>query len=203
MKPFAGVFGMLALILMASPLYAQSVSGTALVKALQKGGFILVMRHASSPNDPPAKDAANPDNVNRERQLDDQGRDTATEMGAALRRLKIPVGDVFTSPAYRAIETAHLAQLPSPQVRAELGNAAQAMQQVSDDQASWLKSKVLQFQKGTNTIIITHVPMIVAAFPQWSMGLTDGEALVIGPDAAGGAKLVARIKIESWPSLRP
>lgn len=203
MKRFIGVLGVLASLLMASPSHAQGVSGTALVKALQKGGYILVMRHASSPNEPPAKDAANPDNVNRERQLDDQGRDTATEMGAALRRLKIPVGDVFSSPAYRAIETAHLAQLPSPQVRAELGNAAQAMQQVSDDQASWLKSKVLQFQQGTNTIIITHVPMIVAAFPQWSTGLTDGEALVIGPDAVGGAKLVARIKIESWPSLRP
>ena len=203
MKRFAVVLAVLAFVSVARPAPAQALSGKALVKALQRGGYVLVMRHASSPNDPPAKEAANADNVNRERQLDDQGRDTATEMGKALQRLKIPVGDVFSSPAYRAMETARLAQLPHPQVRAELGNAAQAMQQVSDDQASWLKSKVVQFVKGSNTIIITHVPMIVAAFPQWSTGLTDGEALVIGPDAKGEARLVARIKIESWPSLRP
>ena len=54
---------------------------------------------------------SNPDNVPPERQLDEKGRTTAAAMGDALRRLKIPIGEVLTSPAYRARETARLARL--------------------------------------------------------------------------------------------
>ena len=50
--------------------HAQSLSGEALVKALRQGGYIIVMRHASSPREAPDKQTANADNVNRERQLD-------------------------------------------------------------------------------------------------------------------------------------
>ena len=51
---------------------AQMLSGPALVKALQGGGHVIVMRHASSPGDVPQK--PNPDNVPPERQLDEKGR---------------------------------------------------------------------------------------------------------------------------------
>ena len=50
-------------------------------------------------------------------------------------------------------------------------------------------------------IIVTHFPNITAAFPQWSSGLADGEALIFGPDSKGEATLVTRIKIEEWPLL--
>src|SRR5215216_6336710 len=79
---------------------AQTMSGPALVKSLQAGGHVIVMRHASSPGQIP--DKPNADNVPPERQLDDKGRSTATAIGEALRRLKIPVGEVLTSPTYRA-----------------------------------------------------------------------------------------------------
>jgi phosphohistidine phosphatase SixA len=46
------------------------------------------------------------DNVNRERQLDEQGRAGAVAMGKAVREWKIPMGDIFSTPAYRALETA-------------------------------------------------------------------------------------------------
>jgi hypothetical protein len=56
---------------------AQDLHGEALVKALQKDGYILVMRHASLPREVPDKPAANPDNSKPERQLDEGGRNTA------------------------------------------------------------------------------------------------------------------------------
>jgi hypothetical protein len=76
----------------------QTLSGEPLVKALRQGGYVLVIRHTSSPRDAPTKVSANPDNVKLERQLDETGRATATAMGKALRELKIPIGRVFTSP---------------------------------------------------------------------------------------------------------
>ena len=67
---------------------AQILTGPPLVKSLQTGGHVIVMRHASSPSEVPP--VPNPDNVPPERQLDEKGRATATAMGEALQRLKIP-----------------------------------------------------------------------------------------------------------------
>lgn len=191
------------LILVSAAATAQTLSGEALVNALRHGGYVIVMRHASSPRETPDQKTAKPDNVNRERQLDDAGRASATAMGNALRQLKIPIGEVFSSPTYRALETIRLAQLPSPQTVAELGDGGQSMKSATDAQAAWLRTKVMQFPPGANTIVVTHFPNMSQAFPQWTPGLADGEALVFGPDGKGGAIMVARIKIEEWPKFRP
>ncbi len=47
--------------------HAEDLSGPALVKALQHGGYVVVMRHASSPQAPPTAAEARPDKPNRER----------------------------------------------------------------------------------------------------------------------------------------
>ena len=180
---------------------AQTLGGAALVKSLQAGGYMIVMRHASSPREVPDKRTANPDNVTLERQLDEKGRATATGMGEALRRLKIPVGEVAASAAYRARETARLAGFSSPRVITELGEANQSMQAASRAQAEWLQKRVAAFPKGTNTLLITHSPNIGGAFPEFA-SIADGEALVFGPDGKGGARVVARITIEEWPTFR-
>jgi hypothetical protein len=97
-----------------------------LVKAIQSGGYVLVMRHASSPREAPSKEVANPDNTRLERQLDEAGRRGATAMGEAIRALRIPIGIVLTSPTYRAMETVRLARLDSPTTVTELGDGGQA-----------------------------------------------------------------------------
>ena len=179
----------------------QTVPGGALVSALRVGGCVIVMRHASSPRETADKQTANPDNVKLERQLDETGRMTAIAMGKAIQALKIPIGDVFSSPTYRAMETVRLAQLPNPRAQPELGDGGQSMQGASDAQAAWLKEKVSRATAGTNTVIVTHMPNIARAFPEWGP-VADGEAVVLRPDGKGGASIVGRIKIEEWPRLR-
>jgi phosphohistidine phosphatase SixA len=179
-----------------------TLSGDALISALRHGGYVIVMRHASSPREVPTKQTANPDNLKLERQLDESGRASATSMGAALRGLKIPIGAVLTSPTYRARETVRLAGLENPKTCDELGDGGQSMQGVTDAQATWLQKRVTDFPSGTNTILVTHMPNMARAFPSLASGVSDGEALVFGPDGKGGAVLVGRIKIEEWPRLR-
>jgi phosphohistidine phosphatase SixA len=176
---------------------AQQLQGDALLKALRQGGYVIVMRHASSPREVPDKQTANADNVKPERQLDQEGRATATAMGKALRDLKIPIGAVFTSPTYRALETIRYAQLDNPQPVPELGENGQSMQGGTAAQAAWLKKKVTELPKGTNTLLVTHSPNISLAFPDASANLAEGEALVFGPTG-----VVARIKIEEWPRMK-
>jgi phosphohistidine phosphatase SixA len=117
-------------------------------------------------------------------------------MGKALRDLKIPIGSVLASPTYRALETIRYAQFGNPQAFPELGDNGQSMAGGTAAQASWLQKKVTEFPKGSNTLIVTHMPNMSRAFPQSTANLADGEALVFGP---GG--VVARIKVEEWKGL--
>jgi phosphohistidine phosphatase SixA len=190
-----------AALLLTGSAQAQILQGDALAHALQKGGYVILMRHASSPREVPDKKAANPDNVKPERQLDEEGRATATAMGKALRDLKIPIGQVYTSPTYRALETVKYAQLGVPQAVPELGDNGQSMAGGTEAQAAWLRNAVTIFPVGKNTVLVTHFPNIRGAFPQLT-DVADGEALIYGPDGKGGATLVGRIKIEEWPKLK-
>ena len=181
--------------------HAQDLHGEALVKALQKGGYVLVMRHASSPREVPDKQTANTDNRKPERQLDESGRKSAAAMGRALRDLRIPIGNVLSSPTYRALETVRLAQFGTPHTFAEIGDNGQSMQGGTAAQAAWLQKQVARFPTATNTIVVTHLPNIVGAFPQFASGMADGETLIFGPDGKGQAILVGRVRIEEWPAM--
>ncbi|HEX4183749.1 MAG TPA: histidine phosphatase family protein [Caulobacteraceae bacterium] len=193
----ATAFGLAAFALA----HAAPLSGPALVAALRQGGYVILMRHASSPFTPPEAGAADPQNVHLERQLDERGRSTARAMGAALKRLRIPVGEVLSSPTYRALETIRLAGLPAAQTFDELGDRGQSMQAAAGSQADWLRARVAQPPRGgTDTIIVTHYPNIAGAFGRQASGLTDGEAMIFHPERQG-AELVGRIKIEDWPTL--
>jgi phosphohistidine phosphatase SixA len=193
-----GVLAVFLLLLVSRAASAQPLAGDALVEALRRGGYVIVMRHASSPREVPTTQTANADNVKLERQLDEAGRAGAVAIGRALRDLKIPVGEVLASPTYRALETVRLAQLANSRSTAELGDGGQSMQGVTDAQATWLRERVMQPPAGTNTIIVTHMPNISRAFPAWG-AVEDGEAVVVG----AGGRVVGRIKIEEWPRLKP
>ena len=168
---------------------AQSLSGDALVQALQKGGYVIAMRHTSSPNAVPAGAT--------ERQLDAEGRAAATAMGAALRALKIPVTEVLSSPTQRAMDTARAAQWPAPVATPELGDNGQSMSGGTPAQAAWLKNRVTQSPKTGNVILITHMPNLREAFPQ-ATNVADGEALIFSPQGT----LVARVKSDEWKTLQ-
>jgi phosphohistidine phosphatase SixA len=183
--------------------HAQPLSGKDLTTALQTGSFVILMRHASSPRTPPEPAQANPDNLQHERQLDDQGRASARAMGEALRQLHIPIGQVLSSPTYRALETIRFARLGQPKTDSRLGDSGRTMQvDPSGTRGTWLRETVARSPAaGTNTIIVTHFPNITEAFAKEATGLGDGEALVFHPDGHGAASFVGRIRIEEWPQL--
>jgi hypothetical protein len=74
------------------------------------------------------------------------------------------------------------------------------MQAVSSVQTGWLQKKVRESPSRTNTVLITHVPNVSAAFPEIP-AVDQGEALVFAPAGQGNVRLVGRIKIEEWPGL--
>ncbi|HTP40543.1 MAG TPA: histidine phosphatase family protein [Steroidobacteraceae bacterium] len=192
----AGTLSLLA----SRPAAAAELSGFPLLSALRRGGFVVVMRHASSPREIPDRAHADPQNTTPERQLDATGRDTATAMGKALREFDIPFTQVLASPAYRAQETVRLAGL-SATAKPELAQVGADMQPATLTQLEWLRNQVKILPKGGNTLIVTHAPNISGAFGAQGANIGDGESLVFGSDGKGGSALLARIRIEDWPTL--
>lgn len=206
----SGVLSSLKLILIMLPALAICVAaagsllgGKHLTAALKRGGYVILLRHASSPGTQPDPAQAEPDNVKHERQLDETGRASARAMGDAFRRLRIPVGEVLSSPTYRALETAKLARFPTPQTFDELSDAGKSTSpDATHPRGAWLRSQVAKVPKAsTNTIIITHYPNIIEAFANDAKDLAEGEALIYRPDGHGAASLMARVKVDDWPNL--
>lgn len=188
---------------LSAPAAAAPPPGPELIKALQGGGYVIVMRHASSPRTPPAPAEVDPGNTGAERQLDKAGKTAAAEMGAAIKALRIPIGEVWSSPTFRAVQTVRLAGLPPARTAPELGDGGgPGMQAAAAGQAAWLKALAARPPKaGADVLVVTHFPNITAAFGQDAAGIADGEALVFHPVANGAPELAGRIRIEEWPAL--
>ena len=187
---------------LAVPAGAQTPDGAALAAALRHGGYVIVLRHAHAPEAPPSAAEADRSNGGRERQLDAAGRASAKAMGEAMRTLHVPVGAVWSSPTYRARETARLAGLRAPRIAAELGDNGRSMQGTNSGQADWLLARANEKPRpGTDTVIVTQYPNISGAFGEAAAGMKDGEALVFRPAAGPAAQLLGRIAIEQWSVL--
>jgi phosphohistidine phosphatase SixA len=204
-RPIASWLYLSATLALASigPALADELTGSALVGALRHGGYVLVMRHASSPFETPDKSAAEPGNVNLERQLDAAGKETSTAMGKAIKALGIPIGEVDSSDTFRALQTAKLADLPDPKSVAELTEGKQGMAADADKaRAAWLVHAAASAPRAsTNTVLITHTPNLMAAFGEKAKDIKAGETMVFQPDGKGAASLVARVPIDEWPRL--
>jgi phosphohistidine phosphatase SixA len=190
----------LAAVLWSAPgAVAQTLSGAALADALRGGGYVLVMRHANAPAALPDRASAHPDNAKLERQLDDKGRETARAMGDAFNAARIRVGEVLSSPTFRARQTVERAGFGVPIAVPELDEGGAAMESSADGpRSAWLRAKVRERPAaGANRLMVTHAPNLTGAFGREVADAAMGETLVFRPDSG----MVARVKIEDWPAL--
>jgi phosphohistidine phosphatase SixA len=194
--------GLLAVsAMMISPTTAQTLSGKALMEALQKGGYVLVLRHANSPAQPPDRANADPENARLERQLDMAGIESARAMGAALIKLHIPLSVGISSPSFRARQTAKYAKINYVSA-AELDEGPTGMAASAEKmRADFLRAKANEKPPAfDNKVLISHAPNIMSAFGKEAEGIASGEMMVFKP-GPGGPSLVARVKIDEWPKL--
>jgi phosphohistidine phosphatase SixA len=199
--PFPQRAHQLVLALAFALLAAAPARAADLVPALKDGGYVVVMRHAHSPAAPPAQDQVDPANHTGERQLDAQGKAEAAAIGRGLKAGAVPIGTVYSSPTFRALQTVLLMGFRRATAQAELGDGGSSMAASAAGQAgtAWLKAKAAEVPaKGTDVLIVTHGPNIALAFGDALKDLGDGEAAVFRPDGAGGFSLAGRIKPDAW-----
>lgn len=171
-----------------------------LVANLQRGGYVIVFRHAPTHRDQADVDPLNFSDTTHQRRLNDKGRALASEIGIAFLALKIPIGRVYTSEYNRAIETGRLIGggdvTPTLDVT-EGGLVATPIE--NDRRAAALKQLVATAPAaGTNTIIVTHKPNLVDAFGADWLSSKEADAAVFRPDGHDHAVLVARVAPDEW-----
>jgi phosphohistidine phosphatase SixA len=182
---------------------ANQSKDSTLLAALRHGGCVILMRHASSPSAPPTAGRAASGNGKLERQLDGQGIADARAMGNALRQMGIPIGEVMSSPTFRARETIAAAGLRPPRTVEQLGDAGRSMnQRAVASWSKWLRRAVSQPPAaGSNALIVTQMPNISDAYGRPASALKAGGALVFRPDGHGDAQMLAVMQIGDWKQL--
>lgn len=152
------------------------------------------MRHTATE---PTQDAPTPDlsDPSTQRNLSAEGRAQARAIGQAVKRLRIPIGEVLASPYRRTIETAELA-FGRAQATRELIN--EAYPGTDDDQLAAGLRRLLAGRPapGVNTALVSHGFNLAGAT---GLSSAEGDMFVFSP---GSDEPVARIGVDDWRSLK-
>jgi hypothetical protein len=184
-----------AAVLLASLLWtALALADPALVQMLREGGYVLYMRHASTDFSQNDARMTSYEDCDSQRNLTEKGREEARQIGAHVKRLGIPIGDVLASPYCRTMETARLAFGKARASNDVRGGPVDATRY--DALKKLLSTDV---RKGENRVISSHGNpfQAIAGSPY----LAEGEIAVVRPEGSGFS-VIARIRPEDWPGLR-
>jgi len=205
MRRLVSLVGFGAFLFLA-PLDAGAADLGKLVPQLKQGGYVLVIRHVAT--DDSQKDVY-PfvfDDMTKQRQLSEQGRQMARDVGAALKTLGIPLGQTYTSQLHRAVETGSLISGAPTIAKGELtdssAGSASAMGKPTGANAKVgeaIRHLVNAAPKSaTNNVLVTHKTNIADAFGKEFGNVIDGEALVLKPNPSGAPTLVDRVQAKEW-----
>jgi phosphohistidine phosphatase SixA len=174
-----------------------------LINALRGGGYVIVIRHGATPTDQADTDPLHLGNVDKQRQLNDSGRAQARSIGEAMRKLKIPVSEVYTSMFNRAVETGKLLGFGEVKPSLDFAEGGLVVTSIENNHRAQALRKLVATPPlpGTNVVVVTHRPNILDAFGKDWFEVKEGEASIFKPDGAGGYKLVVRLQADDWSKL--
>jgi len=179
---------------------AQTTDAKAIAAELKNGGYVIVMRHGATNRDQADTDPLNPDNVAKQRLLSEKGREQAKQVGEAFKKLGIPVGTVYTSKFYRAVETGKLIGGGAVTPTFDVTEGGLVVTPIENDRRTEALKKMIATPPpaGKNTLIVTHKPNILDALGKDWFEVKEGEASVFRVDASGKPQLIARVQAVDW-----
>jgi phosphohistidine phosphatase SixA len=173
-----------------------------LVQRLRAGGYVIVVRHGATATNQADTDPFNFSDISKQRNLNDKGKELAKAFGDAVRRVGLPVGEVYTSKFNRAYETAVLAGFENIERTVDLTEGGLVVTPDENNRRAEAFRKMLARApaQGKNDFLITHKPNIVDARGKEWFDVKEGEASIFKPEG-GKYQLVARVQMADWPKL--
>src|SRR6187399_2664949 len=90
-------FILACLVILLLPPQGRAADLDSLVSSLKAGGHVIVIRHVATDDSQKDVYPFKFDDMAAQRQLSEKGRELARELGAALKKLGVPIGEVYTS----------------------------------------------------------------------------------------------------------
>jgi phosphohistidine phosphatase SixA len=183
-----------------TPDSAHALQGKELVDALRAGRHVIYFRHADTG---PAylEQGVDLERCETQRNLNEDGRREALQIGAAFQRLGIPVGEVKSSQFCRCKDTAQLAfgRFTIERWLTGVSRAAEAEQRRKEASRELRRILGTVPAAGSNTVLVSH------GFNLWDAEgfhlATQGEAAIYRPDGQGRYVLIARVLPREWSAL--
>jgi phosphohistidine phosphatase SixA len=201
----ASIISCLVIFLLMSPQsHAADLDG--LVSSLKDGGYVIVFRHGATDDSQKDVYPFKFDDMSAQRQLSEKGRELARELGAALKKLGVPIGEVYTSRLNRAVETGRLlgGKDVSPVDELTDSGAGSASAMANPDGKNAKIGRAVRdlvnapSKPGVNNLAVTHKTNVADAFGKEFSDIREGEALVYKTSSSGPAALVARVQANEW-----
>jgi len=172
---------------------------SALLQQLRQGGFVIFLRHAPTELGNIPDSAENIARCDTQRNLSKEGKKTAQSIGLALRKLRIPVGEVRSSPFCRCKDTAQLAfgrYKIDRNLYFTLNIHADARKQLTAATRQLLTAKPAP---RLNTVLVSHSANLREAAGYWPK--PEGTAYIFRPGPENSMTAVARMEPKDWETL--
>ncbi|KRR00597.1 histidine phosphatase family protein [Bradyrhizobium valentinum] len=205
MSKLASIISCLVIFLLMPPQsYAADLGD--LVSSLKGGGYVIVFRHGATDDSQKDVYPFKFDDMSAQRQLSEKGRELARELGAALKRLGVPIGEVYTSQLNRAVETGKLlsGKDVSPVEALTDSGAGSSSAMANPDGKNAKAGRAVRDlvnappKAGANNLAVTHKTNVADAFGKEFSDIREGEALVYKTSTSGSAVLVTRVQPTEW-----
>ncbi|ODN67113.1 hypothetical protein A9E74_01185 [Methylophaga muralis] len=149
---------------------------------------IIIFRHALAPGvgDPEGFELKN---CQTQRNLSEQGRQQAIEMGNKLRQMGVKEAEVFSSEWCRCLETAELLGFGSPQKLQALNSFFHPINRGLKDQflQDW-QAHIVEYKTDKPRIYITHQVNISGLLDTF---MSSGEGLIVGVNVTGDIEVIS------------
>lgn len=208
MNKLVSIISCFVILLFASP-PARAADLDGLVASLKGGGYVIVFRHGATDDSQKDVHPFKFDDMSAQRQLNDKGRAVARDLGVALAKLGVPVGEVYTSRLNRAVETGRLigGKDVTPVDELTDSGAGSASAMANPDGKNAKAGRAVRDlvnvppKAGVNNLAVTHKTNVADAFGKEFADIREGEALVYKTSASGPATFVARVQAGEWITL--
>jgi hypothetical protein len=133
----------------------------------------------------------------------------ARDLGSALAKLGVPVGEVYASRLNRAVETGKLigGKDVSPVDELTDSGAGSASAMANPDGKNAKAGRAVRDlvsappKAGANNLAVTHKTNVTDAFGKEFADIREGEALVYKTSASGPPAFVTRVQASEWIAL--
>jgi broad specificity phosphatase PhoE len=179
------------LLLPALAAATQARADEALWRLLKAGGQVVLMRHAVT-----TPGAGDPDGMvlhdcRTQRNLSDEGRAHARQVGEAFRARGVPVAKVLSSPWCRCLETARLAFGANPEVSTALSNLF-GRSDPQGEQVGRLRALVSSQPGPGNVVMVSHGSTILTLT---GVSPAPAEMVIVTPLGSGKFAVAGRMEV--------